>query len=118
VSRSNGKAKENKISAPAATITNSEKTATESIVLEEPKGIEESRSNGKAKQNISAPTATITNSEKTETESSKPEGAQSIGPSPRSMIGEDHFGGEKATVLFLDFISNINICRRMCNLVL
>jgi translation initiation factor 4A len=90
-------AQENKISAPAATITNSEKTATKSIVLEEPKGIEESRSDGKAKENkMSAPAATITNSKKTTTESSKPEGVQSIGPSPRSMIGEEHFRGEKA----------------------
>jgi translation initiation factor 4A len=57
---------------------------------EEPKGIEESRSNGKAKENkISAPAATITNSKITITESSKP-----IAPSPRSMIGEEHFRGE------------------------
>ena len=66
-----------------------------SILLEEPKGIEESRSNGKAKENkISAPAATITNSEITITESSKPEGVESIAPSPRMMIGEEHFRGE------------------------
>jgi translation initiation factor 4A len=60
------------------------------ILPEEPKGIEESRSNGKAKENkISALAATITNSKITITESSKP-----IAPSPRSMIGEEHFRGE------------------------
>jgi translation initiation factor 4A len=64
--------------------------ATKNILPKEPKGIEESRSNGKAKENkISAPVATITNSEITITESSKP-----IAPSPRSMIGEEHFRGE------------------------
>jgi len=63
-------------------------------LLEEPKGIEESISNGKAKEKkISAP-ATITNSEITITENSKPKGVESIAPSPRRMIGEDHFRGE------------------------
>jgi translation initiation factor 4A len=66
-----------------------------SILLEEPKGIEESISNGKAKENkISAPAATITKSVITIIESSKPEGVESIAPSPRRMIGDEHFRGE------------------------
>jgi translation initiation factor 4A len=64
--------------------------AAKSILPEEPKGIEESRSNGKAKENkISAPAATIITNSETITESSK-----LIAPSPRSMIGEEHFRGE------------------------
>lgn len=73
-----------------------ELNTTKSIMLEEPKGTEESRSNGKAKENkISAPTATITDSEViAAAESSKPEGVQFIAQSPRSMTGEENFRGE------------------------
>lgn len=96
-----------------------ELNAAKGILLEEPKGIEESTSNGKAKGNkISAPVATITNSEKTSSESSKSEPVQSIGPNPRSMLEEEHFTGEKARwFYFLGFIPNINKYWRMCSVL-
>ncbi|RLN08735.1 hypothetical protein C2845_PM11G01300 [Panicum miliaceum] len=72
-----------------------ELNAAQSILLEEPTCIEESRLDGKTKENkiISTPAATVNNSKETAIESSKPEGVQSICLNSTRMIGEDHFKG-------------------------
>ncbi|XP_062224619.1 ATP-dependent RNA helicase DRS1-like [Phragmites australis] len=67
-------------------------TAQAGILLEEPKLIEELRFDREVKENkINAPAASTINSKKTTEESTKAEGAQLIGGSSTSMVGEEHF---------------------------
>nr|TKW37236.1 hypothetical protein SEVIR_1G035200v2 [Setaria viridis] len=68
--------------------------ASQSILLEESMCINESRLDGKTKENkISTPAATVNNSKETTIESSEPEGVQSICQNSTIMIGEDRFRG-------------------------
>ncbi|WVZ77289.1 hypothetical protein U9M48_025173 [Paspalum notatum var. saurae] len=86
-SRLNGETDNNQISDPAATTTSSNKTTVEA------KCMEQSRLNGETNNNqISVSAATIDSSNET-TETSKSEEVQSIGQSPTSMIGEEHYKG-------------------------
>ncbi|CAD6251388.1 unnamed protein product [Miscanthus lutarioriparius] len=74
---------------------NKELNASQSIFLEEPECIEESRLAGEIKGNkISAPAATTANTKKTTMDSSKPEEVQPVGRSSTTMIGEEHFEGK------------------------
>uniref|UniRef100_A0A0A8ZD56 Eukaryotic initiation factor 4A n=1 Tax=Arundo donax TaxID=35708 RepID=A0A0A8ZD56_ARUDO len=70
------------------------KTAQAGIVPEEPKFIEELRSDREIRENkINAPAATTINSKKTTEKSPNVAGAHPIGGSSTSMIGEEHFRG-------------------------